>query len=769
LNEILRMKKSLKTLAMILGCASVGWAAEPGTLTTLHAIHALSNAEASNALPVAFAATVTYYNRAAMNLVVQDDGVAIYVYSGVNATLVPGDRVLVRGTTQASFHPIVVSTDVTLLSHDALPEPIPAGFDEMIRGDLDCMRVTVRATVRAADFVSFAHHRILDLQLLVDGGTIEGLAESSDANAPKELLDADVEVTGVVSGKFDGKKQLTGIALFVSTLADVKILKRARADLQSLPVTPMNQILRGYHVRDLTSRIRVRGTITYYQPGSAIVLESGATSLWITTQTDQPLRIGNLADASGFPDATNGFMTLSRGEIADTHEQAPIAPRPVTWEELSSGWNGFDLVSIEGRVVMAVREASQDEYVLVSDGHLFSAVYRHPNGVDESQLPKMKENLVGSKIRVTGICTLFSADPFNGPMAFDILLRSPDDITLVDTPTWFSAFNLGIAAGVLFILMLAAGARSWILERKLRRQTAEVAYIERRRSRILEDINGSRPLAEIIEEITELVSFKLKGAPCWCQIAGGAQLGNCPHALNGFRIVKEEIPARTGPALGAVFAGLDPLTAPQEIESEALTVAIALSALAIETRRLYSDLLHRSEFDQLTDIHNRFSLDKRLEAQIEMARREASIFGLIYIDLDEFKQVNDLYGHQVGDLYLQKVALRMKGQLRSHDQLARLGGDEFAALVTVVRSRAEVEEIAHRMERSFDEPFAIDGYNLTGSASVGVAIYPEDGGNKDSLLSAADAAMYVGKHTRRQAMETAAHGSDSGQIRQGNE
>jgi len=768
LNEILRMKKSLKTLAMILGCASVGWAAEPGTLTTLHAIHALSNAEASNALPVAFAATVTYYNRAAMNLVVQDDGVAIYVYSGVNATLVPGDRVLVRGTTQASFHPIVVSTDVTLLSHDALPEPIPAGFDEMIRGDLDCMRVTVRATVRAADFVSFAHHRILDLQLLVDGGTIEGLAESSDANAPKELLDADVEVTGVVSGKFDGKKQLTGIALFVSTLADVKILKRARADLQSLPVTPMNQILRGYHVRDLTSRIRVRGTITYYQPGSAIVLESGATSLWITTQTDQPLRIGNLADASGFPDATNGFMTLSRGEIADTHEQAPIAPRPVTWEELSSGWNGFDLVSIEGRVVMAVREASQDEYVLVSDGHLFSAVYRHPNGVDESQLPKMKENLVGSKIRVTGICTLFSADPFNGPMAFDILLRSPDDITLVDTPTWFSAFNLGIAAGVLFILMLAAGARSWILERKLRRQTAEVAYIERRRSRILEDINGSRPLAEIIEEITELVSFKLKGAPCWCQIAGGAQLGNCPHALNGFRIVKEEIPARTGPALGAVFAGLDPLTAPQEIESEALTVAIALSALAIETRRLYSDLLHRSEFDQLTDIHNRFSLDKRLEAQIEMARREASIFGLIYIDLDEFKQVNDLYGHQVGDLYLQKVALRMKGQLRSHDQLARLGGDEFAALVTVVRSRAEVEEIAHRMERSFDEPFAIDGYNLTGSASVGVAIYPEDGGNKDSLLSAADAAMYVGKHTRRQAMGTAAQG-DSGQSRQGNE
>jgi diguanylate cyclase (GGDEF)-like protein len=179
-------------------------------------------------------------------------------------------------------------------------------------------------------------------------------------------------------------------------------------------------------------------------------------------------------------------------------------------------------------------------------------------------------------------------------------------------------------------------------------------------------------------------------------------------------------------------------------------MATGLATLAIETRRLYSDLLHRSEFDLLTDIHNRFSLGKRLDAQIEEARENAGIFGLIYIDLDGFKQVNDLYGHHVGDLYLQEVAQRMKQQLRSHDLLARLGGDEFAVLLPKVRNRAGVEEIAQRLERCFDSPFAVGEIPLHGSASFGIALYPEDGATRDSLLSTADTAMYAVKNTKRQ-------------------
>jgi diguanylate cyclase (GGDEF)-like protein len=219
--------------------------------------------------------------------------------------------------------------------------------------------------------------------------------------------------------------------------------------------------------------------------------------------------------------------------------------------------------------------------------------------------------------------------------------------------------------------------------------------------------------------------------------------------LTAFRVVQQEIPARNGPPHGTVFAALDPLTEPRPIESDALVLATALSALAIETRRLYTDLRRRSEFDLLTDTHNRFSLDRRLDALIAEARRTAGIFGFVYIDLDEFKKINDRYGHHVGDLYLQEVAIRMKRQLRAHDLLARPGGDEFAVLVPVVRSRAEVAEIAVRLERCLDDPFVIEGYTVYGSASVGIALYPEDGETKDALLKTADAAMYKIKHAGR--------------------
>jgi diguanylate cyclase (GGDEF)-like protein len=277
-----------------------------------------------------------------------------------------------------------------------------------------------------------------------------------------------------------------------------------------------------------------------------------------------------------------------------------------------------------------------------------------------------------------------------------------------------------------------------------------LADIEQRRGRILEDINGSRPLAEIVEEIAELVSFTLDGAPCWCQIANGARLGNCPAKLTGLRIVQEEIPARSGPPLGTLFAALDPLTKPRANESKAVSMGAALATLAIETRKLYSDLLRRSEFDLLTDIHNRFSLEKRLDAQIEVARQDAGIFGLIYIDLNKFKQVNDQYGHHIGDLYLQEVARRMKQQLRSHDLLARLGGDEFAVLLPMVHNRADVEEISQRLEHCFEAPLTLEGNILKGSASFGIALYPEDGATKDNLLNVADAAMYSAKLRNKQ-------------------
>jgi len=230
-----------------------------------------------------------------------------------------------------------------------------------------------------------------------------------------------------------------------------------------------------------------------------------------------------------------------------------------------------------------------------------------------------------------------------------------------------------------------------------------MAYIEQRCSRILEDINGTLPLAEVLDEITELVSFKLSGAPSWCQTAEGAKFGNCPPRLTGLRIIQAGIIAHSGPALGTVFAALNALVNPQDVEAEALAMAASLATVAIETRRLYSDLRRRLEFDQLTDIHNRFSMENQLEEQILRAQSTAAVFGLIYIDLDGFKQINDRLGHHAGDVYLQIASNRMTNQLRPMDMLARLGGDEFAALVALPHGRADLERILARLKNCFIE------------------------------------------------------------------
>ena len=749
------MKRLVSALAIVLGWASAAWAAPPAPLTTLRAIHLLTNDQARQALPVAFEATVTYYRGYENTLFVQDGDAAIYVSAARESKLVPGDRVLVKGTTQGSFRPTVAGTEILLLRHGAVPQPIPASFEELIRSQHDCMLVTVHGVVRAADLEQRSNLRDGELafvtstrmQMLTEGGNVEAYIDSDDASAPAKLLDAEVEITGVAGGAFDGKMQQTGVLLHVSTLTNVKVLKRAAVSARSLPLTPMDQIITSYRVHDLTQRVRVQGTITYYEHGSAVVLQSGSKSLWVSTRTESnDLRVGDEADAAGFPDAHTGFLTLANGEIWDRNVPAYVTPQPATWKQLASSSKLFDLVSIEGQVVTEVREAFQDEYVLSSDGQLFTAILGHRDRI----VPPMRQIAPGSRVRVTGICILEDSNPFSVQVPFNILMRSADDIVVVVHPSLLNVRNLILVVGLLLAVVFAVGARGWFIERRVRRQTSTLAALERSRRRILEDINGSRPLAEIVEGVAELVSFKLNGAPCWCQITGGARLGNCPPEPTALRIVQGEIPSRSGPALGTIFAGLDPQSKPSHNEQEALSMGAGLATLAIETRRLYTDLLHRSEFDLLTDIHNRFSLDRQLDALIEGARQSAGIFGLIYIDLDWFKQINDFYGHQIGDMYLHEVALRMKRQLRSHDMLARLGGDEFAALVSVVRSRADVEEIALRLERCFDDPLAMGGYVLHGSASVGLALYPEDGATRDSLLSAADAAMYVAKHSKRQ-------------------
>jgi diguanylate cyclase (GGDEF)-like protein len=729
-------------------------AAAPGTLSTLAAVSALTNDQAGHSIPAVFEGTVVYSRGEEKLQFVQDGDKAVFVEAP--GAFQPGDRILVRGRTQDSFRPIVVADKVALVRHDTLPKPFAASLAELITGGFDCRLVTVRGRVRSADlFVTpGAPTTTSRMQLVTDGGRFEVNIDTADEPALKSLLDADVEVTGAVAGKFNDKMQLTGVVLYVSGLQDVKVLERAAEDPSSLPITPMDRILDRYRVNDLSPRVRVQGTITYYRPGIAAVLQDGTRSLWIVTRTRIPLEPGDRAEATGFPDEHDRILTLSDGEITDEHVRGVADPVSATWDQLAF-WSDNqpvghqnDLVSIQGQVVTEVREPFQDEFVLDSGGHLFSAILYHADGRAQP-LPGFPP---GSTVRVTGICTIIDLNTITPPgtVPFEILLRSFADVQPVYGPPLFSMRNLTILAGVLLLIAIVAVAYGWSQERKVHQHSAAMAQLEQRRSRILESINSSHPLAEILEQIAEQVSSTLTGAACWFEIADGARLGRQPANRDSFRVESRTLPGQGGVVLGSIFVALARGSRAGERESKAIEMGGGLAVLAIETHRLYADLTYRSEFDALTGTHNRFSLNRFLNELIRKARADASIFGLIYLDLDDFKKVNDRYGHQVGDEYLNQVALRMKRQIRPGDLLARLGGDEFAVIVTRVRKRTDVEEVAQRLKASFQPPVTVDGHSLSGSVSLGVALYPEDGGTDDQLLTAADGAMYAVKKLKDQ-------------------
>lgn len=156
-----------------------------------------------------------------------------------------------------------------------------------------------------------------------------------------------------------------------------------------------------------------------------------------------------------------------------------------------------------------------------------------------------------------------------------------------------------------------------------------------------------------------------------------------------------------------------------------------------------------TNYDYLTGLPNRALLQDRVKNAIARARREELKFAVMFIDLDGFKQVNDVFGHSAGDILLQAVAQRLIACLRETDTLARVGGDEFVLLLPVARNEEEVRRIAAKLIAEINTPFVFNGYSISLSASIGIALFPENGENFDGLVNAADNAMYHIKHQQK--------------------
>lgn len=331
------------------------------------------------------------------------------------------------------------------------------------------------------------------------------------------------------------------------------------------------------------------------------------------------------------------------------------------------------------------------------------------------------------------------------------------------------------------------------------REQAE--QLERDRSLILEQVAQDQPLPDILSRISSMLEIQIPGSRSsvlllqnGCMHTGaapnlpqaysdwlngqlvGPTAGSCGTAMFKDEIIITEdiatdplwhecrdqalshglracwsmpIPSNRGDVLGSFAVYLDHPSRPSARDLRFMSMATRLAAVAIEHRLLTDQLSHQAQHDALTGLPNRLLFKDRLDQALAQAERKKMQVAVLYMDLDNFKGINDVLGHSAGDALLCQAASRLQACIRKTDTLARLGGDEFIIVLSELNDEEGAMRVATKLIEAIRTPFQIEQNELFVTLSLGISIYPDDGLESDALIANADAAMYRAKETGR--------------------
>jgi diguanylate cyclase (GGDEF)-like protein len=312
--------------------------------------------------------------------------------------------------------------------------------------------------------------------------------------------------------------------------------------------------------------------------------------------------------------------------------------------------------------------------------------------------------------------------------------------------------------------------------------------VEQDRRTFLELVANDDPLGEILSVLVDAVSHHLprgSAASIQLELPNGSRLGASSQMPENLVRLFEQVPiANVGPtaaeqslvadafeslahaspfeefpfatycavpivrqahATGVIVALLPSDAAMSSGDRRLLESWAQFASLAVERSLLFESLSHRAHHDNLTGLLNRASLYDQLTDEIGRASRVGTSVGVLYLDLDQFKAINDTYGHDAGDELLREASHRIVDSIRSTDFAARLGGDEFVVLLPGVGGAAEAARIGATIQRALALPVMVNTIPLRANASLGISIFPDDGAAPETLVKVADEAMYRAK------------------------
>ncbi len=222
------------------------------------------------------------------------------------------------------------------------------------------------------------------------------------------------------------------------------------------------------------------------------------------------------------------------------------------------------------------------------------------------------------------------------------------------------------------------------------------------------------------------------------------------HGVQIFTNLTEAIEA-SRPCLAFNLTGNESVTALTESQLGSENIIGGFQArflwnLLTRLKQTNEQITYLAHHDTLTALPNRILFYDRLNQAITRGRREKEVSAVLFLDLDGFKNINDMFGHDVGDALLREVAKRIVACVRESDTVARIGGDEFTVLLCNVRKQDSIKRVADKIINAIARPFMLNGKECSISVSIGISLHPENGETAAQLVKIADAAMYLAKN-----------------------
>ena len=722
-------------------------------LTNVSAIRHLKQPVPAD-LPVHIRGVVTYYDTVAPNLFVQDSTGGIWVdLRGIQGTPPsPGDMVDLHGVAGVGFSPFVAKPRWTVVGRSTLPKPVHLTYDDAVSGAWDSQWTQLDGVVRS--FVQQAEGSVLVIDVATPIGAFKVRVPDYHGLFPMELVDAKVRFNGVCGAAFNARNQFVSFHLMMPSLKNLEVLEPAPQDQFAVPATAIGNIRK--FSADLTDehRVKVVGTVTAVLPGQGIYMTDATGGVYAESQDGSPMVEGDQVEVIGFPAAGSFSPVLKSARIRPTRKHSDPTTTLVNGKSALKGSFDAQLIKIEGTLRYLRDPMMRRVLVVESRDHVvFEAKFaRQPSQAFDVE--------PGSRITLTGICSV-RADENGNPLDFQLVLRTPADIQVLARPPWLSSQRAAYVVSALIFASIIGIAWVFVLRRRVRRQTElitrklknEMALEERYRNIFERNLTGlyvaskDGEILDCNDACARILGFE--GRQQLLEDRKRAEVIirrlHANSSEKSFTVGTEE---KLELAEGTERWALCSMRPTGQGEDGNQVFEGSLVDIT-ERKRAEEQIQTLAYFDSLTGLPNRTLAKDRLTQSLAAAKRHRERMGVIYLDIDGFKIINDCLGHSIGDELLQQIAQRLRLCAREEDTLARLGGDEFLIALGPIDTYSDVAIVAERIARDLTPTFNLHGHSLTVTTSIGISIFPDHGENVEALIKNADAAMYASKNRGR--------------------